>query len=96
MISNLCSIIKAGADEKIKAEQNNSNKYQYKANRAFIINRIKKILPKLLCDQYTCSTIHDLFEKTFKKDSQIQPSRKCERSKRPGERTHFNNRKTTT
>ena len=56
LLSTLSSLIKNDVDEKIEISAKDTNKYRYQANRAFIIGRIKKLLPQILCDisQLSC------------------------------------------
>ena len=60
LISNLASLIKNTADEKIATNAKPTNKYRYQANRTFIIGRIRKLFPKILVGIYDISVI-DLF-----------------------------------
>lgn len=48
LLSNLASLIKNEADEEIQISAKSTNKFRYQANRAFIIGRIKSIVPKIL------------------------------------------------
>lgn len=91
---NLASIIKHAADEEIKANSNPENKYEYQANRAFIIGRIKYLLPRLIISGHIRKKLEDLLSEAIKRRSQIQPNRKYERRKSPPRRKHFTNRKT--
>ncbi len=97
LFMNICSLIKACADDRISEVTNSSNKYHYQANRAFLIGRLQKHLARLLSgfkdiDQW----INTLFEQAVKRRSQIQPNRKCKRPKIQLRRRHCKNRKTTT
>ena len=48
LLSNLSSLIKNQVDEEIQITAKSTNKYRYQANRAFIIGRVKTIVPKIL------------------------------------------------
>lgn len=91
---NLASIIKHAADEEIKANSNPDNKYKYQANRAFIIGRIKYLLPRMIINGHIRKTLEGLLLEAIKRRSQIQPDRKYERHKSQPRRKHFTNRKT--
>jgi hypothetical protein len=91
---NLASIIKHAADEEIKVNSDPENKYEYQANRAFIIGRIKYLLPRLIINGHIRKRLMDLLSEAIKRRSQIQPDRKYERHKSPPRRKHFTNRKT--
>lgn len=97
LLSNLASLIKNQADERIDETINSKpqNKYRYQANRAFIIGRLKHILPKLFVDNKDLSIIDQLLDDSVSFRSQIIPGRqyKRKRNKAIG-RTHFRNRKT--
>ena len=81
LFSNLSSLIKNQADEEIFISTDSSNKYRYQVNRAFIIGRMKKILPKILCGIFQLPTIDRLFEDAIRCRSQILPGRTCRRKK---------------
>ena len=55
LLSNLSSLIKNQVDEEIQITAKSTNKYRYQANRAFIIGRIKTIVPKILCNLFNLS-----------------------------------------
>lgn len=93
MFSNISSIVKADADRRIEENKNPENKSDYQANRAFILGRIRKLVPKLLSDQWSFYTLSDLFDDAFKNRSQIQPNRKYERNKPKILIRHFKNKK---
>ena len=57
LLSNLASLIKNEADEEIQISARSTNKFRYQANRAFIIGRIKSIIPKILCGLFELSII---------------------------------------
>ena len=94
LLSNLSSLIKNQVDEEIQITANNSNKYKYQANRAFIIGRIKTIFPKILCDIFDNTAIDRLFLDSLRRKSQIIPGRSFRRKKNKAKgRTHFKNQK---
>ena len=94
LFSNLSSLIKNQADEEILISADSSNKHRYQANRAFVIGRLKKILPKVLCGIFQLSAIDQLFEDAIRCRFQILPGRTCRRKKSHTKgRTHFNNQK---
>ena len=61
LLSNLASLIKNEADEEIQISAKSTNKFRYQANRAFIIGRIKSIVPKILCGLFELSIIEQLY-----------------------------------
>ena len=94
LFSNLSSLIKNQADEETLISADSSNQHRYQANRAFVIGRMKKILPKVLCGIFQLSAIDRLFEDAIRCRSQILPGRTCRRKKSHTKgRTHFNNQK---
>lgn len=94
LYSNLCAIVKNDADEKIATSSRPDNKYQYQANRSYIIGRIKYLVTRLLCGPFQRSVICDLFRSATRHRSQIQPDRKFARKKKKDNiRTHFNHKK---
>lgn len=95
LLSNLSALLKSSADEEIRRSENNSNKYRYQANRAFIIANIKWFIPRFLAEVSSIEKLIDIFNDSCTVLSQIQPGRKCKRKKRKSdqERKHFNNRK---
>lgn len=94
LLSNLSSLIKNAVDDKINITAKNTNKYRYQANRAFIIGRMKKCVPKILCGLCSLGVIEQLYEEAYRCRSQIIPGRsfKRKRNKAIG-RTHFRNKK---
>lgn len=96
LFMNLCSLIKSESDRCINQElENKQNKFQYQANRAFIIGRLKKYLVLMLCGaKQIVSTLKQIFEESIKRRSQIQPNRKCKRPRIQLRYRHLNNRKT--
>ena len=95
LLSNLSAIVKSDADERINETKDSSSKSNYQSNRAFILGRMKKMLPKLLCGQKCYYSLVDLFEDAYRNRSQFQPNRKCERKRPKRDRKHFNHRKVT-
>ena len=94
LLSNLSSLIKNQADEDIFISANSSNKHRYQANRAFIIGRMKKMLPKILCGFSQLSAIDQVFEDALRCRSQVLPGRTFRRKKSHTKgRSHFNNKK---
>lgn len=94
LLSNLASLIKNQADEELLVSSRSSNKYRYQANRAFVIGRIKRILPKILCGILKLPSIDLLFQDSLRCRSQIIPGRSFRRKKnKTNGRTHFNNQK---
>ena len=61
LLSNLASLIKNEADEEIQISAKSTNKFRYQANRAFIIGRIKSIVPKILCGLFELSIMEQLY-----------------------------------
>ena len=96
LLSNLSSLIKNDVDEEIQISSKNTNKYPYQANRSFIIGRMKKILPKILCNITGLSSIDRLYDDAYRCRSQIMPGRSFRRKKNKAKgRTHFRNQKVT-
>ena len=94
LLSNLSSLIKNQVDEEIQITAKSTNKYRYQANRSFIIERIKTIFPKTLCNLFDLSTIDSLYKESLRCRSQIMPGRTFRRKKNKAiGRTHFNNKK---
>ena len=94
LLSNLSSLIKNQVDEEIQITAKSTNKYRYLANRAFIIGRIKTIVPKILCNLFDLSVIDRLYKESLRCRSQIMPERTFRRKKNKAiGRTHFNNKK---
>jgi hypothetical protein len=96
LFMNLCSLIKSESDNCITRElKNKKNKFQYQANRAYIIGRLKKYLVLMLCGtKQIVSALNQLLEEAIKRRSQIQPNRKCKRPRIQLRHRHLNNRKT--
>ena len=94
LLSNLSSLIKNQVDEEIQITAKSTNKYRYQANRAFIIGRIKTIVPKILCNLFDLSVIDRLYKESLRCRSQIMPERTFRRKKNKAiGRTHFNNKR---
>ena len=94
LLSNLSSLIKNQVDEELLIAPRSSNKYRYQANRAFIIGRMKRILPRILCGILKLASIDQLFRDSLRCRSQILPGRSFRRKKNKAKgRTHFNNQK---
>lgn len=95
LFSNLSAIVKSEADSRINESKKASNKSNYQSNKAFIIGRLKKMIPKLLCGQLSVYTMSDLFEDAYRNRSQILPNRKYERkeSRNQPKRKHYRNKK---
>ena len=94
LLSNLSSLIKNQVDEEIQITAKSTNKYRYQANRAFIIGRIKTIVPKILCNLFDLSALDILYKESLRCRSQIMPGRTFRRKKNKAiGRTHFNNKK---
>ena len=94
LLSHLASLIKNQADEELLISSRNSNKYRYQANRAFVIGRMKRILPKILCGILKLPSVDQLFQDSLRCRSQIIPGRSFRRKKiKMKGRTHFNNQK---
>ncbi len=95
LISNLASLIKGDADEKIESTAKPTNKHRYQANRTFIIGRIRSLLPKILACKKDLSALDRLYEEACRNKSQLQPGRKNKRPRIERKRKHFRNRKVT-
>lgn len=94
-ITNLCSMVKSDADDQI--QKANTNNKIYNANRAYIIGRMKKLIPGILAKTVSLKSIKTLLEKAIKAKTLVRPDRKFKRiSKKAHKRKHFKNRKTTT
>ena len=94
LLSNLSSLIKNQVDEEIQITAKSTNKYRYQANRAFIIGRVKTIVPQILCNLFDLSALDILYKESLRCRSQIMPGRTFRRKKNKAiGRTHFNNKK---
>ena len=96
LFMNICSLIKSEADRCILNEiKTTKNKFQYQANRAFIIGRLKKYLVLMICGaKHILIGLSQILEEAKKRRSQIQPNRKCKRPRMQLRYRHLNNRKT--
>ena len=96
LLSNISSLIKKEADEKIADTADESNKYEYQANRNFIIGAIVINLPKILCNVFEVSKINSIYIEAIRCKSQIQPNRSFLRRKNKMRcQKHYGNKKTT-
>ena len=89
LLSNLSSLIKNDVDEMIEISAKNTNKYRYQANRAFIIGRIKKLIPKILCNISELSSMDILCNDACRCRSQIMPGRNFRRKKTKQKEEHI-------
>lgn len=98
LFMNLCALVKAEADPIIKEETTRrGDRFQYQANRAFLIGRMKKRLVLMLCGNTgIVEELSRMLEESVKRRSQIQPNRKYKRPRIQLRHRHCNNRKTTT
>ena len=93
-LGNMDSLIKNEADEEIQISAKSTNKFRYQANRAFIIGRIKSIIPKILCGLFELSIIEQLYTDAVRCRSQLLPGRSFPRKKLKSKgRSHFRNKK---
>ena len=96
ILPHLCSLIKNDADEKITETADESNKYDYQANRNFIIGSLTINLPKILCNVFKLSKIENIYIEATRCKSQIIPRRSFPRRKNKMScRKHYGNRKVT-
>lgn len=96
LLSNISSLIKKEADEKIADTADESNKYEYQANRNFIIGAIVINLPKILCNVFEVSKINSIYIEAIRCKSQIQPNRSFPRRKNKMRcQKHYGKKKTT-
>ena len=94
VIREMASLIKNEADEEIQISAKSTNKFRYQANRAFIIGRIKSIVPKILCGLFELSIIEQLYTDAVRCRSQLLPGRSFPRKKLKSKgRSHFRNKK---
>ncbi len=82
LMSNLTSLIKNKVDDDIDEHMTTTGKYRYQANRAYIIGRLKKAFPKILCNILQTEYIDQIVSDAFKVRSQIIPGRKFRRKTR--------------
>ena len=95
LLTNLSALVKADADEEIKNKSRPKNKFNYQANRTFIIGRIRTLFIKLVVGISEMSDLDILLDDATHSKSQIQPGRKYKRDKKKGKlRKHMRNRKT--
>lgn len=78
LMSNLTSLIKNKVDDDID-EHMTTRKYRYQANRAYIIGRLKKAIPKVLCNILPTEYLDQIVSDAFKVRSQAVPGRKFRR-----------------
>lgn len=94
LLTNLSALVKADADEEIKNKSRPKNKFNYQANRTFIIGRIRTLFIKLVVGISEMSDLDILLDDATHSKSQIQPGRKYKRDKKKGKlRKHMRNRK---
>jgi hypothetical protein len=94
LFANLSSLIKNDADEEIESNSKPTNKYRYQANRTYIIGRIKKCIPRILCGISDESSLYLIYKDACRNKSQIIPDRSSPRRKNKTRgRLHFRNRK---
>lgn len=93
--SNLVAILKAEADETIvKDTYSDNKKHHYQCTRSFLIGRLKKHVPRILCGmEDTVNYLDQILKQAKKVRSQVRPHRKCKRTRKPTRRKHHNNRK---
>lgn len=92
-LSNIVSILKSDVDSEIEKKET-KNKYQYQANRSFLINRINKYLVKILAGAIKPEqALQQIVYSAIKVRSQKQPNRKYSRKRKQSRRKHHNNRK---
>ncbi len=73
LFMNLCSLVKSEADQCITENgKDKKNKFQYQANRAFIIGRVKKYLVLMLCGAKQIEgALNQLLKEAIKKRSRF-------------------------
>ena len=82
------------SDPNVYLTAKSTNKFRYQANRAFIIGRIKSIVPKILCGLFELSIIEQLYTDAVRCRSQLLPGRSFPRKKLKSKgRSHFRNKK---
>lgn len=96
-MSNLTAILKMDADAEISQEQGSKckkNRFQYQANRGYLISRVNKFLIKMLAGELKITdTLQKIVALSKKVVSQVQPGRKYNRKKKSGRLKHYNNKK---
>ncbi len=94
LMSNLTSLIKNKVDDGIDEHMTTTGKYRYQANRAYIIGRLKKAIPKILCNILPTEYLDQIVYDTFKVRLQVVLGRKFRRKTRKLVcRKHFPNLK---
>lgn len=97
-VSNLVAILKKDVDMEISREREGKcreNRFQYQANRSYLISRMVKFLVKMLAGGLKIAeTLQKIVALSKKVVSQVQPGRKYSRKKKSGKLKHYNNRKT--
>jgi hypothetical protein len=90
-ISMLVSLIKSQSDMVITLKVNNTTKYQYQANRNFILNKVfKNLIDMLIHHRKIIKIVNSIVEKAKKIRSHIRPNRSCERkNKHPRKKHHY-------
>lgn len=96
LFMNICSLIKSEADTCIiNNTKDTKSKFQYQANRSYIIGRLKKYVVLMICGaKQIAMSINQILAESIKRRSQIQPNRKCKRPRIQLRYRHLNNRKT--
>ena len=89
-LSMLASLVKSQSDKEITLVVNYT-KYQYQANRNFILNKVFKHLIDMLIHHRKCKRIiEEIVKKAKKIRSHIRPTRSCERkNKHPRKKHHY-------
>lgn len=89
-LSMLASLVKNQSDKEITLVVNHT-KYQYQANRNFILNKVSNHLIDMLIHHRKCrKIIEEIIEKAQKIRSHIRPNRSCERkNKHPRKKHHY-------
>ena len=95
LISNLVSLIKLSSDSLVVNNDSNSvNKYKYQSNRGFIINKVKKLLVKMIISfHYSSKIIKNIITEASRIKSIIRPMRSFERRVRMTSRKYYINSK---
>ncbi len=94
MYANLASIVKTQADSVIDKKCRKTNDLKYQSTRSFIINQIKREVPRILCGHFDTFSIAKLFLEASDNKTPIQPDRSFKRKKKRDDiRTHFTQKK---
>lgn len=94
MYANLASIVKSQADSVINKKCRKTNDLKYQSTRSFIINQIKREVPRSLCGHFDTFSITKLFLEASDNKTPIQPDRSFKRKKKKDDiRNHFTQRK---